>query len=200
MERLANRMRARIAQTFVGRDAELALIDRSFAADPPAVPIFLVHGPGGVGKSCLLERARVLAADHGIDAVRIDAREVEPTVEGLERALVRALGIPSGTAAPHRIVEPADAGPRRQLLVIDSFEHLSHLAGYLRESFLADLPPTLRVLIATRSAPDAVWRTDPLWREATCIVGLRNLGDDECARLPRRACDRCRASRGDRAP
>lgn len=198
MERLADRMRARIAQTFVGRDAELALMDQSFASDPPSVPIFLVHGPGGVGKSCLLERARALAAAHGIDSVRIDAREVEPTVAGLERALSRALdgafgraldgalhrvpGAADGDADPKHVVGPGGLKPLRQLLVIDSFEHLAHLAGWLRECFLAELPPTLRVLIATRAAPDAVWRTDPLWREATRTFGLRNLADSECAR------------------
>ena len=190
MERLADRMRERIARTFVGRDAELALMDRSFAADPPGQPIFLVHGPGGIGKSCLLERARALAAAHGIDSVRVDAREVEPTVEGLERALARALGHPPGAAAPdahadadaQRAVKPRAAKPPRQLLVIDAFEHLAHLAGWLREGFLAGLSPTLRVLIATRAAPDEAWHTDPLWREATRIVALRNLEDSECAR------------------
>ena len=170
MERLADRMRERIARTFVGRDAELALMDRSFAADPPGQPIFLVHGPGGIGKSCLLERARALAAAHGIASVRVDAREVEPTVEGLERALARALGHPPGAAAPdahadadaQRAVKPRAAKPPRQLLVIDAFEHLAHLAGWLREGFLAGLSPTI--------SPDHQPRTWLMARKAAAGV------------------------------
>lgn len=175
-------MRARIARTFVGRDAELAQMDQSFFSDPPSVPIFLVHGPGGVGKSCLLERARALATDRGIDSVRIDARDVEPTAAGLTRALGRALGACEDNPDLQRVMEASASSPPRRLLVIDSFEHLAHLAGWLRDNFLADLPPTLRVLIATRETPDSVWRTDPLWREATRTVALRNLADDDCGR------------------
>lgn len=182
MDRLADRMRARIARTFVGRDAELALMDQSFASEPPAVPILLVHGPGGVGKSCLLERARALAADRGIDSVRIDARNVEPMAAGLVRALGGALGASEGDTDLERVMEASGSRSLRRLLVIDSFEHLAHLAGWLRDNFLADLPPTLRVLIATCEVPDPVWRTDPLWREATRIIALRNLADDECGR------------------
>lgn len=181
MQRLADRMRARMARTFVGRDAELALLDQSFASDSPAVPIFLVHGPGGIGKSCLLERARALAADRGIDSIRIDARNVEPTAAGLARALGVALGAREGDADLGRVIEASGSRPRR-MLVIDSFEHLAHLAGWLRDNFLTNVPPMLGVLIATREAPDSVWRTDPLWREATRTVALRNLADDDCAR------------------
>lgn len=183
MERLADRMRARIARTFVGREAELALLDQSFASsDPPAVPIFLVHGPGGVGKTCLLERARALAAAHGIASVRIDARDVEPTVDGLSRALRRALDVGDDDTDSRRVVQATGCAPARRLLLIDSFEHVAHLAGWLRDGFLAELSPTLRVMIATRDAPDEVWRTDPLWREAVRAFGLRNLADDECGR------------------
>ena len=31
--------------------------------------------------------------------------------------------------------------------------------------------------------PGSAWRTDPLWREGACVIGLRNLAADECARL-----------------
>ena len=75
MDRLADRMRARLTRTFVGRETELALLAESLAAEMPSVPVFLVHGPGGIGKTCLLERTRLLAAAHGIDSVRVRVRD-----------------------------------------------------------------------------------------------------------------------------
>lgn len=181
MERLVERMRSRIARTFVGRETELALFTESIDADPPAVPIFVVHGPGGIGKTAWLERARALAAARGIDSARLDARDVEPSVPGLTRALARAFGGPhAGSELPELLAFCARV-PRR-LLVIDTFEQLAHLQDWLRECFLAELPATTRVLIASRDTPDNVWRTDALWREATRVFGLRNLAVHDCAR------------------
>ncbi|MFT4103805.1 MAG: ATP-binding protein [Burkholderiaceae bacterium] len=180
-DRLAARMRSRIARTFVGREAELALFADSLATDPPTAPIFVVHGPGGIGKTSFLERARALAAAQGIDSVRIDARDVEGSVHGLSRALADALGAPAAGTDLRGLLAHC-AGASRRLLVIDSFEHVEHLAGWLREHFLAELPAAMRVLIGGRNTPDAAWRTDPLWREAAHVAGLRNLGIDECVR------------------
>lgn len=174
-------MRSRIARTFVGRETELALFTESIDTDPPLVPVFLVHGPGGIGKTTWLERARALAAVRGIDSVRLDARDVEPSVPGLTHALAAAFGAPGRTADLRGLHAYCAQAPRR-LLVIDTFEQLAHLEGWLRESFLAELPDTTRVLIASRSTPDAVWRTDPLWREAARVFGLRNLSAGESAR------------------
>ncbi|HEY0821205.1 MAG TPA: AAA family ATPase [Rhizobacter sp.] len=179
MDRLADRMRERLARTFVGRETELALLAESLAAETPSVPVFLVHGPGGIGKTCLLERARLLAAAHGIDSVRIDARDVEPSVPGLARALTGAITAPHG-GSDLRATLAACAGAPPRLLVIDTFECVAHLQGWLRENFLAELPPATRVLIGMRTPPDAVWRTDPLWREASRVFGLRALDADAC--------------------
>ena len=96
MTRLVDRLRARAAERFVGREAELALVRESLALDPPPVAVFFVHGPGGVGKTSLLERVRALAASHGIDSLRLDARDIEPAPHGFLSALGAALGLAAG--------------------------------------------------------------------------------------------------------
>ncbi|HEX2541304.1 MAG TPA: hypothetical protein VHM00_09515 [Caldimonas sp.] len=182
MDRLVDRLRSRAAQHFVGRTTELALLDQSLAIDPPPVPVFVVHGPGGVGKTSLLERVRALAASHGIDSLRLDARDIEPTPPGVLRALGRAFGLAPENADVASVLASCAGTPRR-LLLIDTFERIAHLEAWLRETVLAELPETTRVLIAGRSTPDAAWRTDPLWREGARVIGLRNLAADECASL-----------------
>jgi hypothetical protein len=182
MARLLDRLRNRAAERFVGRRAELALIEEALVVEPPPVAVFIVHGPGGIGKTSLLERARASAAAHGIDSLRLDARNIEPTPQGLLRALGAALGIAPAQAQPARVIERWSELPRR-LLLIDTFECLGHLEGWLRESLLPELPESTRVILASRSTPDPAWRTDPLWREGACVIALRNLPPEDCRRF-----------------
>lgn len=174
MSRLRERLQARAAERFVGREAELVLFDDSLAADQPPVSVFVVHGPGGVGKTTLLERVRAMAATRGVDSLRVDARDVEPTPDGVLRALAAGLDLPLQEATLARVSERFARAPRR-LLVIDTFEHLVHLDAWLRDSLLPELPEQTVVLIATREAPDPAWTTDPLWREGARVLGLGNL-------------------------
>ena len=55
---LEARIRAARAREFVGRTAEQALFRSSLEKDPagPTFTVLWVHGPGGIGKSALLER------------------------------------------------------------------------------------------------------------------------------------------------
>src|SRR5688500_10927846 len=133
MARLVDRLRARAAERFVGRETELGLIGASLGTEPPPVAVFVVHGPGGVGKTSLLERARALAASHGLDSLRLDARDVEPTAPGVVRALGKALGLDPGDATLPRVLERCADAPRR-LLLLDTFERLAHLDGWLRDT------------------------------------------------------------------
>ena len=181
MTRLVDRLRARAAERFVGRETELALMRESLALDPPPVAVFFVHGPGGVGKTSLLERVRALAASHGIDSLRLDARDMEPAPHGVLNALGAALGLGAGEVTLARVVERWSQQPRR-LLVIDTFECIAHLDAWLRETLLPELPDTTRVVIAARVTPDPAWTTDALWREGARVIGLRNLAAPECAR------------------
>jgi hypothetical protein len=180
MGRLVDRLRARAAERFVGRETELALVDQALAVDPPPVAVFVLHGPGGVGKTSLLERLRALAAAQGMDSLRLDARDIEPTPAGVLRALGLALGL-EGEPTLESVLGHCARSPRRMLLV-DTFECLAHLEGWLREAVLAELPEGTRVVLAGRSLPEPAWTTDPLWREGARVMALGNLTAEECAR------------------
>ncbi|MBE2243710.1 MAG: ATP-binding protein [Burkholderiaceae bacterium] len=182
MARLADRLRAHAAAHFVGRATELALIGESLAVDPPPISVFVVHGPGGVGKTSLLERVRALAAAHGIDTLRLDARDLQPSPAGLLQVLGSALGLAAADADLQSVVSRWSVTPRR-LLLIDTFERIANLEHWLREIFLPELPDRTVVVLAGRAEPDAAWITDPLWREGARVIALENLTPAECEQL-----------------
>jgi hypothetical protein len=69
---LRERLRDLRRRSFAGRDREVAAF-RSALAD---FGLLFVHGPGGVGKSALLDVFADVAADAGRSAVRVDARHL----------------------------------------------------------------------------------------------------------------------------
>ena len=180
MDCLATRLRERAAGFFVGRQAELALIEAALAQDPPDACVFVVHGPGGIGKTSLVEQVRRIAQARGMGSLRLDARDIEPTPHGLLRALGTALELEPADCTLGRIVERWSHEPRR-LLVFDTVERLAHLEGWLRRTLLPELPEQTRVILAGRNL-DPAWRTDPLWREGARVLELGRLSAAHCER------------------
>lgn len=191
MNSIADRLRQRSDGHVFGRDSELALFRQSLATDPPPLNVFLIHGVGGVGKTTLLDRMHGLAAQAGMGCVRLDGRDLEPSAYGVLQGLGAALGLALG-AHPLQQVLGAWRQQPRQVLLIDSFEHLAPLEGWLRTHLLAALPQHSLVVLAGRAPPDDFWRTDPAWRSGTCVLDLPNLAPE--------ACDEALARRGLSAP
>ena len=197
---LARELETRAQRTFVGRESEVERLV-AVACDPASpIAVALVHGPGGIGKSTLLERVKRLSSERGVPVVEIDARLVEPTPPALLEALARAAGHPH---APVSIETLAATWPGpRSLLVIDSAEHIGSLQPLLRDRLLPALPAGTRTVIASRDPPDVRWHAHPLWGLSveTLRIGelarpdslalLDRLGVD--AALRARACDLAR--------
>ncbi len=145
----------------VGRDAELAALRELFDDDGPLVAV--VHGVAGSGKSSLLRSFRSEATARGARVVAVDGRAIEPTPQGFRAAAA------------------ADAN----VLVIDTAERLRLLDGWLRQTFLPSLPAHTRVVLATRDAPGAVWRSS--FGELLRAVPLGPLAPADAAEVLRRA-------------
>jgi hypothetical protein len=149
---MADRLRARDAERFIGRTAELAAFDELFVEDAPASVVH-VHGPGGIGKSALLRQVERLGARRGWSPLRIDGRELPPVPGALEDILEAA------------------RSERRPLLLFDTYERVSGLDGALRERLLPALPERAVVVFAGRERPAPEWFQDG-WEHLTRTLAL----------------------------
>jgi hypothetical protein len=135
---LGTRLSRRDQAAFVGRHAELGLIDHLFVEDPPA-SVVLVHGPGGIGKSALLREVARRGREAGWSPILVEGRDLPPVPDAIEEALAPASRFD------------------RPLILIDTFERMSALGGHLRRTVLPGLPEHTIVVIAGRRAPERGW-------------------------------------------
>jgi AAA ATPase domain len=96
-------------RTFVGRRRELASFDDALEGRSSR-RVLLVHGPGGIGKTTLLLELRTRGRDAGRAVVLLDAREIDPSPEGFEHAVLAALGEPPGGPVAGRLAGALTAG------------------------------------------------------------------------------------------
>ncbi|MBX6341812.1 MAG: AAA family ATPase, partial [Thermomicrobiaceae bacterium] len=174
MGRLAGRLSAARHRGFIGRTAERALFAAALAAAEPPFQVLYVVGPGGVGKTALLEEFRQLCDDAQVPTVFLDARQIEPTPSAFLDALRGALG-PGEHAAPLAAL----AAYPRVVLFLDTCETLAPLEGWLHESFLPQVPERALVVLASRTPPPLTWRSDAGWQRVARVLALRNLSPEE---------------------
>ncbi|MCA2226296.1 ATP-binding protein [Nonomuraea aurantiaca] len=149
------RLQAAREMAFVGREEELAVFHAALYGG--GCSVLYVHGPGGIGKSALLRRFAHEAAVAGRPVSMVDGDMPEPSPGAFEAE-----------------AEPVfrDAGA---VLLVDSFDCVQGLEGWLRERFLPRVPVGALVVIAGRYPPDPRWRTDPGWAGALEILPLGDL-------------------------
>src|SRR3984957_13529743 len=119
---LAARLEDRDSGRFTGRAAELAFIYRCMDEDPPASVIHIC-GPGGIGKSALLRAAARRARSLGWEVASIDGRELGPATAVLDATVRKA-------------TKARRAGRGGPLILLDSYERMTALDGYLRRDLL----------------------------------------------------------------
>ena len=152
---------------FVGRAEELAFLAAVVDAERPDPPLVFIHGPGGVGKTSLVEATRRIA---GAERrwVWVDAARIDPTPPEVANALAA-------------VTEPEAGGGA--VVVIDGFERLVHLERWFTETVIPGFPDGTAVLITSRRPPGPAWVTSPLIRPLLHSLPLRNLPADDTRRL-----------------
>lgn len=179
--RLADRLHAMRQQRFVGREAELKLWRSLLESDTLPFCVLYVYGPGGVGKTSLLRAFVDICREVGVEALYLDARNIDASPQGLLAALQAAHGSNGDTTA----MFPAD---QREVILIDTYETLLPLDDWLRERWLPQLPEDVLVVLVGRHRPSVAWRSDPGWQTCMHTLPLRNLSVAESQEyLARRA-------------
>ncbi len=147
---------------YVGRVPELARFREVLAAETLPVHVVHVWGPGGIGKTSLLDEMAGLADAAGAAVARVDGRDVDALPDAFALAAERALAGASPSA-------------RRRVLLVDTYERLAALDDWIRRTYVPGLPASDLVVIAGRHRPHHEWRT---WG-TTAMLPLRNLSDRE---------------------
>jgi hypothetical protein len=156
---------------FVGRTAQL----RSFTGSldgTSRVRLHFVYGPGGIGKTTLLDAFARQAARADRATVYLDAREVACTGAAVAASIAART---ASSGAP-----PTD--PR--VLLIDGYELLLPIDRWVRDELLPSLPDGSVTVLAGRAPPPTGWWLDVGWRQLVELHQLTALdGDDSDALL-----------------
>jgi len=172
--RIADRLTAARGGRFVGRLAELELFRAALLAPEPPFAVLQIYGPGGIGKTTLLREYARVAAAAGRAVVQLDGRDLDPSPPGFLLALRQRIGLEGA-----ELSAAVRDWPPNGVLLIDTYETLTPLDAWLRETFLPQLPAQCLVVIAGRNPPAPAWRTEIDWADLTRIVALRNLRPGE---------------------
>lgn len=162
-------------QHFVGRRRELTSFDDALAGRSPRRVLF-VHGQGGIGKTTLLQEFRARARAAGRTVVQVDGRDVDPSPEGLETATRLALDCGDDR-------RPAVGQLAGAVLLIDGYEELAPIDGWLRGELIPGLSADSVVVLAGRDPPTAPWRTDIGWRQLVAVHRLDPFDQAESGEL-----------------
>ncbi|MGW4231545.1 ATP-binding protein [Streptomyces sp. NPDC004980] len=155
--------------TFVGREDELAEVERLLGESR----LVTVAGVAGVGKTRFATRIAALMEKRYCDGVWLAELSSLHDPGLLEHALVDALGLTDHTSRPPRATLLEHCAPRRLLLVIDGFEHLTDACAELVRELLRRAPQ-VRVLTAGRR---------PLKVDGELTFPLRPMADDDAMEL-----------------
>ena len=172
---LQQRLEQARRRQFVGRGGERERLRAALGEPELPFSVLYVFGPGGIGKTSLLREFGYIAAEVGVPSVRLDGRHIEASPDFFLAALGQALNLPPDANLMAALADRRE----RLLLLVDTYEVLTPIDGWLREQFLPSLSGNVLAVLAGRQPPAAPWRTDAGWQTMMRILPLRNLNPSD---------------------
>jgi hypothetical protein len=172
---LAARLNAERNRKFVGRTYELELFQKAIASSQLPFNVLHVFGPGGVGKTNLMQQFSRIADSLKIQIIYVESRNIESTAISFINHLQSSMGL----QAQDSPLQVLSASQERTVILIDTYEAIAPLDDWLREEFLPQLSDHTLIVLAGRYPPSSAWRSDPGWQALIHTLSLRNLTPEE---------------------
>ena len=162
---MASALDAARVRAFVGRQPELAAFESALTGRGTQRVLF-IHGPGGIGKTTLIQQFRIRADATGRPVVLLDARDIDCSADSVRAAYEAGRLREVDNGGPKH---PENPGSEPLVLLLDGYDRLAQLDDWFRSEFLPSLPAESVVVIVGREPPAPVWRTDAGWRALATV-------------------------------
>ena len=179
---ISERLAEAAKSTFVGRKVERSLISDAIAADELPFMVAFIHGPGGIGKSRLIQ-AVLSDSDPEVRHYLMDCREIEPTPRGFQAFLGANLGLPDSEPDFSAVVDFLNKSTRRTVIALDTYETFGLMDTWMRQEFLPSLTENVFTVIAGREAPNPAWLTTPGWSAFFKEIKLGELSTEDTLKM-----------------
>lgn len=148
--KLERQLREARLDAFVGRAGHLAVLAAALEDGVQSFTVLYLHGPGGIGKSTLLQRFADAAHQAGREVACVD---------------VAAEAVPEAGAPP-------TAERARPLVLIDDLDRREDAQQWLLGTVLPAFPSGALVVVAARRPPAVAWQADPGWNDLLTTLAV----------------------------
>jgi DNA-binding SARP family transcriptional activator/predicted ATPase len=134
---------------FVGREVELAGLEKLLS--DPQIRLVTIHGPGGVGKTCLALECAAQQFGRFVEGVRFVALMTPNTIDSVVSAIADAFNFtfsPTRDNKQQLLNYLRGMNAQNVLLVLDNFEHGTDSALLITEILSA--APAVKILVTSR--------------------------------------------------
>jgi class 3 adenylate cyclase len=176
--RMSDRLSRVARSSFFGRQTELAALRGAVESTELPFVVAFIHGPGGIGKSWLLQAA-LSSSSPDFHSIVLDCRNIEPTPEGLLRTLGTLLRTRESEPDLASVVARLGETAGRTVLALDTYETFGLMDTWLRQVFVPALPESVLTVIAGRQAPNPAWLTTPGWAGLFREIELHGLSEHD---------------------
>ena len=167
--------------SFVGRENELDLLSSAIGSTNLPFVVAFIHGPGGIGKSCLIQTL-LSSVPPEVRYYVMDCRNIEPTPQGFLLSLATALGMQEGSDHQSIVDHLAENG-QRTVIALDTYETFGLMDTWLRQIFVPSLTENVLTIIAGRLPPSTGWLTTPGWQDLFHEIELKELTEENSRKM-----------------
>ena len=160
---------------FIGRQREVQAFRQALADTARPWLILNVFGPGGIGKSTLLDAFRRNSETNDTYYFYIDAPDCGNSAEMFIAQLCAMLPSTDSCQQESLFEQLAQLAESKQVVIaIDTFEEIGDMNRWVREHFLPHLPGNCMIVIAGRHALTDLWQAQPVWHSLIKPLALDN--------------------------